>query len=85
MHVMAGDLPGFEEACRALFGGDFDKLEEEIRAWPPDIRVHTRELVQRARVLAHEQRPGKMKRTLPRGRIPPDPKGGGRCPSQSDS
>lgn len=54
MYVMAGNLPGFEEASRALFRGDVDKLEEEIRPWPPDIRAHLLELVHRARELARE-------------------------------
>lgn len=54
MYVMAGDLPGFEEACRALFGSDYEKLEKEIRSWPPDIRAHARELARRARTLARE-------------------------------
>lgn len=54
MYVMAGNLPGFEAACRALFGGDYEELELEIRTWPTDIRDHLRQLVSRARKLAHE-------------------------------
>jgi hypothetical protein len=38
MSTMAGDLPGFEEAARALFAGDFDRLAAQIAAWPPDVR-----------------------------------------------
>ncbi|MDE2355570.1 MAG: DUF2239 family protein [Alphaproteobacteria bacterium] len=37
MSAMAGDLPGFEEAARALFGGDSRRLEERLLAWPGDI------------------------------------------------
>lgn len=38
MATMAGDLPGFEEATRALFAGDADRLAAHIAAWPPDVR-----------------------------------------------
>ena len=37
MAAMAGDLPGFEEASRALFAQQMDKFENQISAWPPDI------------------------------------------------
>jgi hypothetical protein len=38
MSAMAGDLPGFEEASRALFTGRRDRLEEETARWPADLR-----------------------------------------------
>ena len=38
MTAMAGDLPGFEEATRALFAGDQRGVERLVRAWPPDVR-----------------------------------------------
>lgn len=38
MSTMAGNLPGFEEATRALFAGDADRLATHIAAWPPDVR-----------------------------------------------
>jgi hypothetical protein len=38
MSALAGDLPGFEEASRALFAGDRPRLEAEIAAWPADLR-----------------------------------------------
>jgi len=38
MVAMAGDLPGFEEAARALFAGDFIQLGDRMSQWPPDIR-----------------------------------------------
>ncbi len=44
MTAMAGDLPGFEEATRALFAGDRVRFEGKIEAWPPDIRDHSRRL-----------------------------------------
>ena len=38
MTAMAGDLPGFEEATRALYAGDQPRLESLISAWPPAIQ-----------------------------------------------
>lgn len=38
MSTVAGDLPGFEEATRALFAGDAERLGAHIAAWPPDVR-----------------------------------------------
>jgi hypothetical protein len=38
MSAMAGNLPGFEEAARALFAGDRARLEDCMAAWPPDVR-----------------------------------------------
>ena len=40
MSVMAGNLAGFEEASRALFGGDHARLDKEMAGWPVDIRDH---------------------------------------------
>ena len=40
MSAMAGDLPGFEEASRALFADDRRRLAELIAGWPGDIRDH---------------------------------------------
>lgn len=37
MSAMGGDLPGFEEAARALFANDRDRLAGLLRAWPADI------------------------------------------------
>jgi uncharacterized protein len=38
MSAMAGDLPGFEDAARALFASDLNDLRRRIVDWPPDIR-----------------------------------------------
>lgn len=38
MAVLAGDLPGFEEAARSLFAGDRSRLDDLVRPWPQDIR-----------------------------------------------
>ena len=40
--AMAGDLPGFEEAMRALFAGDDTAFEARIEAWPADIAAQLR-------------------------------------------
>ncbi|MEX6784813.1 DUF2239 family protein, partial [Pseudomonas aeruginosa] len=40
MSAMAGDLPGFEEATRALFAGDREGFAERIAGWPTDVREH---------------------------------------------
>lgn len=36
--AVAGDRPNFEEATRALFAGDVDRLEALVRRWPKDLR-----------------------------------------------
>lgn len=38
MMAIAGDLPGFEEAVRALYARDGAKFREETQRWPADIR-----------------------------------------------
>jgi hypothetical protein len=44
MSAMAGNLPGFEEATRALFRGDEARLAAETATWPADVRDHARGL-----------------------------------------
>ena len=40
MSAMAGNLPGFEEAARALFAGDRIRIEQLTEGWPADIRSY---------------------------------------------
>jgi hypothetical protein len=40
MLAMAGHMPGFEEATRALFAGDLQRLRELVAMWPDDVRDH---------------------------------------------
>lgn len=40
MTALAGNLPGFEEAYRALYAHDREGLEQRMRDWPPDVRKH---------------------------------------------
>jgi hypothetical protein len=46
MTVMAGDLPGYEEASRALYAGDRKRLEKLTKGWPRDIRRHLLRLLE---------------------------------------
>jgi uncharacterized protein len=40
MSAMAGNLPHFEEASRALFADDRRRFTDQIASWPADIRDH---------------------------------------------
>ncbi|TLM97264.1 MAG: DUF2239 family protein, partial [Actinobacteria bacterium] len=42
--AIAGDLPGFEEAIRALYAGDAERFTEHTELWPSDVREHARSL-----------------------------------------
>jgi uncharacterized protein len=44
MTAMAGNLPGFEEALRALFAGERERFEGHIASWPADIRAYALDL-----------------------------------------
>lgn len=44
MSALAGNLPGFEEASRALFAGDQDGFAAHTAAWPSDVRAYARQL-----------------------------------------
>ena len=46
--AMAGDLPGYEAALRALFRGDEKKFSQTTEAWPRDIRAYALEIGRRA-------------------------------------
>jgi len=48
MAVMAGNLPGFEEATRVLFSKTkdrFKEFEKQVHTWPRDIRRHVIQLM----------------------------------------
>ncbi|HTL14877.1 MAG TPA: DUF2239 family protein, partial [Thermomonas sp.] len=40
LQALAGDLPGYEDATRALFAGDIGGFEEHTLHWPDDVRDH---------------------------------------------
>ncbi len=51
MHAMAGDLPNYEEALRAMYAYDSKKFKKMIADWPKDIQEHTLKVGREA--LAH--------------------------------
>lgn len=51
--ALAGDLPGYEEAVRALFAGHDEAFAERMAAWPSDVRDHALAL---ARLTPREER-----------------------------
>ena len=44
MVALGGDLPGFEEATRALFAANRPRFEQEIAGWPDDLRGYVTRL-----------------------------------------
>jgi hypothetical protein len=40
MSAIAGDLPGFEEALRALFACDSPMFQSILAQWPVDLQQH---------------------------------------------
>lgn len=46
MTAIGGDLPGFEEAIRALFADERGRFKELLAAWPEDVRAHAIVLAQ---------------------------------------
>jgi hypothetical protein len=50
MSVLGGDLPGYEEAIRALYAGDEGRLAALVEAWPADIAAYALRLARTERV-----------------------------------
>lgn len=48
MTAMAGDLPGYEEATRMLFAGDWTAFDAAVEGWPEGVRDVAREMAQGA-------------------------------------
>ena len=46
MTAIGGDLPGFEEAMRALFADELERFKALLAAWPEDVREHAVKLAQ---------------------------------------
>lgn len=57
MSAMAGDLPGFEDAARALFAGKEALFTALLAAWPQDVRVHLLQLAGPALTPANAREP----------------------------
>ena len=47
LFAMAGNLPGYEEASRALFRDDGKRFAELMSTWPKDIRDYALRLAER--------------------------------------
>jgi hypothetical protein len=45
MLAVAGNLPGYEEALRALYAGDNTRFDVLIAGWPADIKRHVKTLM----------------------------------------
>lgn len=45
---VAGNLPGFEEASRALYSGDLRLFLEQTEEWPVDVQQHAERMVREA-------------------------------------
>lgn len=48
LSAMAGDLPGYEDASRALYSRNKKRFYLLTREWPRDLRLHARNLVRGA-------------------------------------
>lgn len=46
MWAMGGNLANFEEASRALYAGDAERLERQIKDWPRDVRAYVYRLLE---------------------------------------
>ncbi|MGO9338633.1 MAG: DUF2239 family protein [Terracidiphilus sp.] len=58
MKAMAGNEPGFEEATRALFGGNQERFAALVEPWPIDVRNYAKKLAARGfECLAAEHTP----------------------------
>lgn len=49
MSALAGDLPGFEEASRALFANDDTRLDDTLATWPTDVAAYLANLAHQVR------------------------------------
>lgn len=45
MHTLAGDLPGFEDALRAMYAKDQSSFGQHIDSWPTDIKKHVQKIL----------------------------------------
>lgn len=46
LQALAGDLPGYEEAMRALFAGDLPAFAAHMADWPGDVRAYALRLAE---------------------------------------
>ncbi len=57
LSALAGNLPGYEEACRALFAGEDQRFALAIASWPEDIRLYALQHASEASRVAAEPAP----------------------------
>ena len=48
MSTLGGNFPGFEEASRALFAGDHERLVAKMATWPEDVQAYVLHLAEPA-------------------------------------
>jgi len=48
MTALAGDKPGYEEATRMLFAGDWTAFDAAVEGWPADVRETVRAMAEGA-------------------------------------
>jgi hypothetical protein len=51
MTAMAGNRPNYEEASRALFAGEIERLRQLTQDWPEDVRAYLQQLLHRGSAL----------------------------------
>jgi hypothetical protein len=56
MRVMAGDLPGYEEASRAFYRSEREMFASLIKPWPADVGTH----LQRLAAIAWDEQGGEQ-------------------------
>ena len=44
MTAIGGDLPGYEEALRALYSKDEKKFHKQLADWPAHVKEHAHKL-----------------------------------------
>jgi len=45
LSAIAGNFPNYEDATRALYAGDSQRLDKLTRGWPRDIQAHLRRML----------------------------------------
>lgn len=46
LSALAGDLPGYEEAIRALFADDLPRMTQQMHGWPAELTAYAMRLCQ---------------------------------------
>jgi hypothetical protein len=70
MSAMAGDMPGFEEATRALFADDRPRFEQHTVSWPDAVRAYATRLGFEGRTLGAPEPQSLKPATVPLSSAP---------------